>query len=110
MALCTSLPELVASLTALRLGAFDMAVGNVFGSNGFNMVLLVALDVAQPGSLLSDVSATHALTGLATILVTAVAVLGQLYRVEKRVAFVEPDSVLIIGLIMGALAMVYFLG
>ena len=35
VAVATSLPELVASLAAMRLGAFDLAVGNLFGSNAF---------------------------------------------------------------------------
>ncbi len=40
----TSLPELVATLTAVRMGPPDLALGNIFGCNLFNMVLLVALD------------------------------------------------------------------
>ena len=36
VAITTSLPELVTTLAAVRIGAFDMAVGNVFGSNAFN--------------------------------------------------------------------------
>ena len=30
------------------MGAFDLAVGNLFGSNSFNMVIFVALDLAKP--------------------------------------------------------------
>lgn len=33
----TSLPELVTSLAAVRLRAYDLAVGNLFGSNALNM-------------------------------------------------------------------------
>jgi cation:H+ antiporter len=38
VALCTSLPELVATLTAVRIGSADLALGNIFGSNTFNML------------------------------------------------------------------------
>ena len=31
LAVTTSLPELVASIASLRIGAYDMAVGNLFG-------------------------------------------------------------------------------
>lgn len=110
VALCTSLPELVSSMAALRMGAPDMAIGNIFGSNAFNMVLLIALDLVQPGALLSCVSTTHILTALATILVTAVAVLGQLYHVERRRVLLEPDGALVVGLIIAALALVYYTG
>jgi cation:H+ antiporter len=109
VAFCTSLPELVATVVAVRIGAFDLALGNVFGSNAFNMILLVPLDLAFPGSLLAAVSGTHILTSLATILVTAVAILGQLYQAEKRIHFIEPDAALIIALIVGSLVMVYYL-
>ena len=97
VALCTSLPELVATVVSVRMGAFDLALGNIFGSNTFNMILLVPLDIASSGSLMAGVSQTHALTAFATILVTAVAVMGQLYHVEKRKRFVEPDAVTVIS-------------
>lgn len=108
VAFSTSLPELVASLAAVRMGAFDLAVGNVFGSNAFNMVLLIPLDIAyRQGSLLAAVSPNHVLTCLASIVVTAGAVAGQLYQVERRVKLIEPDAVLIILLICGAIGLLY---
>jgi len=65
VAITTSLPELVASIAAVRLGAFDLAVGNLFGSNAFNMAAFAFVDLAyRDGSVLSSVSTTHALTAL----------------------------------------------
>jgi len=110
VALCTSLPELTTTLAAVRMGALDLALGNIFGSNAFNMVLVVPLDMMHPGSLLSSVSPTHAVTGLATIVVTSVAVMGQLYQADTRKRFIEPDAALVIALVLGALGLVYFLG
>jgi cation:H+ antiporter len=110
VAFSTSLPELVASLAALRLGAYDLAIGNVFGSNSFNVALLAVLDIFQPGSLLVAIGPAHAITGVAVILVTAVAIAGQLYRVESRVHFVEPDAFLVLALVVGALGLVYYFG
>jgi cation:H+ antiporter len=107
VALSTSLPELVSSLAALRLGAHDLAIGNVFGSNAFNMILLVPLDLVQPGSLLAVVSPTHALTCITAVLGTQVAVLGQVYRVERRRPFIEPDAWLVILVVLSGLGLVY---
>jgi cation:H+ antiporter len=107
VALCTSLPELVASITALRMKAFDLVIGNVFGSNAFNMILLLPLDAAHPGSLFADISPSHAVTSFAVILATAVAALGQLYHVEKRRRLVEPDALLMLFVLGGALVLVY---
>jgi cation:H+ antiporter len=110
VALSTSLPELVATLSALRLGAFDMAVGNLLGSNGFNMMILLPLELAHGGLLLEAVSPVHAFTALAAITASTVVVMGQLYRVESRRLFIEPDALLVITLVLGTLVAVYFLG
>jgi cation:H+ antiporter len=110
VAFCTSLPELVATIAAVRMGAFDLAIGNIFGSNTFNMTLLAPLDLVHAGPILAAVSPVHAVTACATILVTAVAVMGQLYQVEKRVLLLEPDAVLVILLVFAALGLIYYLG
>lgn len=107
VAVTTSLPELVASLTAVRLGAVDLAIGNVFGSNAFNMIMFVPLDAAYPGSLFGAVSSAHAVTAFAVIVATAITVLGQLYHAERRLPVIEPDALLVILVIGGALALVF---
>jgi cation:H+ antiporter len=109
VALSTSLPELVATIAALRMGSVDLAVGNVFGSNAFNMILLAPLDVIHSGSLLAAVSARHTVTCLAVVLATQVAIIGQLYQAESRLKFIEPDAWLIVAIVVGALALVYYL-
>ena len=107
VAFTTSLPELVATTAAVRIGAFDLAAGNIFGSNAFNMVLLVPLDIASPGPLMADLSTNHAVTCLVVILATSVTVMGQLYQVEKRRWFIEPDAAVVLALIAGALVLLY---
>lgn len=100
LAICTTLPEMVTSVTALRIGAFDLAIGNVFGSNAFNLVLLVPLDLLHTGPLLADASALHAVTALGVIIATAITVLGQLYHVERRIRLVEPDALLVVLVVL----------
>jgi cation:H+ antiporter len=90
VALTTSLPELVTAIVAVRAGAYDLAIGNTFGSNAFNMVIFLPLDMAHDGSLFA-----------------AVAVLGQLYRIEGRIPLCEPDSLLVLLIVVGALLLVY---
>ena len=108
VALCTSLPELVSTLTAVRMGAFDLAVGNIFGSNAFNMVLLVPLDFIHSGNLLASVSHSHVLSALSVILATSLVTIGQLYHQEKRVKFIEPDAFSVIAVVLGALFLLYW--
>lgn len=108
VALITSLPETITTFEALRMGARDLAIGNVFGSNSFNMIIPAVGDLASEQSILSLASTTHAITAAATILITAVALLGLLYRAEKRYWFIEPDAALMAVLILGAFALVYY--
>ena len=65
LALVTSLPEMVVSLSALKMGAFDLAIGNIFGSNMTNMfiVFFVFLSPILRGPILYDVGSTHIVDG-----------------------------------------------
>jgi len=60
LAISTSLPELVISISSVRMGFLDMAVGNVLGSNMFNLLIIFAADIAmRGGSLLRRASSMH---------------------------------------------------
>lgn len=81
----TSLPELVVSVSALKIGATQMAIANLFGSNMFN-ILIVAIDdlFYTKGPLLGAVSASHALTGLMAVIMSAIAIIGLAYRPKRK--------------------------
>lgn len=86
VAFVTSLPEMVVTVAALRLGAVDMAIGNLFGSNLFNIGILAIDDIFYlPGPLFDAVSTTHAMSAFSAIMMTGVAVVGLLYRPRTRV-------------------------
>lgn len=95
--LATSLPELTASLAAVRMGAFDLAVGNLFGSNAINMALMLPLDLAQPGSLFGVIDRGHALAGLFAVVLMSLGLAAIVYRAKRRYAMIEPDSLLMIA-------------
>jgi len=84
VALNTSLPELVASITAVCLGAFELVIGNVLGSNAFNKRLYHPLDFIYPGSLFAAVSSPHLISTLTIIVATSVVIMSQLYQSELR--------------------------
>lgn len=85
VALATTTPELVVTISALRLGALDMAIGNLFGSNLFNSAL-IAIDDALflPGPLLAHVSPIHAVSAFSAIAMTGAAIVGLFYRAGSR--------------------------
>ena len=89
----TSAPELVSCIAAVRLGAFDLAVGNLLGSNSFNMVVFLAMDVAHPGrTIFGAIDPSHALSALVAVVLMCLALVAIVYRAERRFAFLESDS------------------
>jgi cation:H+ antiporter len=94
--LATSLPELVTALAAVRMGAFDLAVGNLFGSNACNMAIFLPLDLVQGGNLFAGLDPGHALSGLFAVLLMSLGIAAIVYRARRRFAMVEPDSLLIL--------------
>lgn len=108
VATCTSLPEVVTVFVAVRMKSFDLAVGNIFGSNCFNMLVFVPLDFVHEGSLLSAFSIAHVYTILCGIIVASVVILGQLHHVERKKPILEPDAWMAILLIIAAFTGLYF--
>lgn len=51
IALGTSLPELVTSITATKKGEYDIAIGNVVGSNIFNIGIVIGLPITMFGGI-----------------------------------------------------------
>lgn len=85
LAAATSMPEVVVSVAAARMGAVDLAVGNLLGSNVFNVAILGLDDVLYAaGPLLESVSAAHVITVIAAMLMTAIAVIGVTYRAQHK--------------------------
>lgn len=98
IALSTSLPELVISFGAFRIGAVDLMFGNLFGSNLFNIGILAIDDLLYTkGALLSSISQSHLITANAAIIMTAIAVIGLTYQTKKKFLYLAWDSVGIIA-------------
>lgn len=81
----TSLPELVVTVSALRIGAVDMAIGNLLGSNLFDVLILAIDDMAyMKGPLLASVSLAHAFTAFGAVIMSGLFIVALLYRPETR--------------------------
>ncbi|MHB1083743.1 MAG: sodium:calcium antiporter [Thiobacillus sp.] len=86
VAAVTSAPEVVVTVAALRMGAVDLAIGNLFGSNLFNIAILAIDDVFYlPGPLLADVSLVHATSAFSAMMMSGLAVVGLVLRPVSRV-------------------------
>ncbi len=106
----TSLPEVVVSIAALKIGAVDMAFGNIFGSNLFNIVILAIDDLFYTkGPILSYTSANHLVSSSAAIAMTAVAAIALTYRASKKFLFFAWDSLAILAVYVFAFSLLYMM-
>jgi cation:H+ antiporter len=95
--LATSLPEIVTCAAALRMGAFDLAVGSLFGSNVFNMTIFLAMDLALPeASIFAVLAPTHVVSALVAIILMALGLASIVFRAERRFALLEPGSLVMV--------------
>ena len=111
LATTTSFPELVVTITAWRIGAKDMAIADILGSNLFDL-LIVAIDDAfyLKGPLLSDVNPAHILTGTIAIMMTGVVTVGLTSNSSRKTfRVINWDALALIGLFFTGLFFLYFL-
>ncbi|SDJ82383.1 sodium:calcium antiporter [Natronincola ferrireducens] len=110
IAATTSLPELVTSIAAIKIGAYDMAVGNVFGSNIFNMLIIVLTDIAYyRGSIFTVAHIDHTITAMAGIVLSCIAVIGLFYRSSRTFFTVGWDSVFILTFYLLSIYLIFVL-
>lgn len=103
----TSLPEVMTTIAAARIGAYDLAIGNLFGSNMFNIFALGLVDFFYTdGRFLAEITSTMTIAGMLALLVTTLALLGNLARNLTRGGMrrllIDADALLI--------AIIYVLG
>jgi cation:H+ antiporter len=87
VAIGTSLPELATAIQAARKGETDLIVGNLLGSNLFNIVILFIDDVLyRPGPLFASVSASHVMTALSAVVMLGALIVALIARPTARLA------------------------
>lgn len=79
VAIGTSLPELVTSIVATRKGQSDMAMGNVIGSNIFNLAFILGMSAVINPIAVTDPNAIYD-----AIIMTATAILAFFFCIGKK--------------------------
>ena len=93
LAFSTSLPELATAVAAVRIGAFDLAVGSLLGSNAFNMAIILIVDLVYfDGPILAEVDAIQAFVGVSAILLMSIVLAGIIHGAKTRASRLEPGS------------------
>jgi cation:H+ antiporter len=106
VALTTSLPEIVTTVAAFRIGAADMAFSNVIGSNLFNILVLALDDLLYlRGPLTSSVSGAQLATAIIAIGMTGAVIVALAVRRQRKFLRLSWASlVLIAGFILNVVA------
>jgi len=77
LAFTTTLPEITVSFAAMRIGAIDLAVANMIGSNLFNLTIIPITDILYvKGPILAGVSEGHLITAAAVVVMTLLFIAG----------------------------------
>lgn len=108
IAMSTSLPEVSTVIASVRLRAYEMAIADVFGTNMFNLVLLLAMDALYPGGpVLNEVGAFAAVAGLIGICITLVFLAGLIERRDRTVGRMGYDSAAVLLIYVAGMALLY---
>jgi len=110
LAITTSAPELVVAITALRMGAVDLAVADILGANMLNMAMIAPVDLAHgQGSILSSISSSHLVVASMAVLMSLVVIIGLKFQQRRKtfkvVSWYAP--VLIVLYILGSYVLFY---
>lgn len=108
LAAATSLPELTTSIAAVRIGAYTMAISNIFGSNLIMLVLVFPADILfRGGAILQQTSQTVSLALSFGLAVTAIYLIGMIVRRKPKIGAFGLDSILVLFAFIASLAAYY---
>ena len=109
LAAATSLPELSTSIAAVRIGAYTLAISNIFGSNLIMLVLVFPADILfRSGPILQNTSRMVSLALGFGLTVTAIYLIGLIVRRKLRIGVFGLDSILVLITYLASLVAYYY--
>ncbi len=110
LAISTSLPEIAVSLAAIRMGSVDMAVGNLLGSNLFNILILFLDDLFySKGHIMKDASDINLLSAFFVVMMTGIAITGFIFPSKQKKFVMAWDTLFIFGLYVLNMVLLFLL-
>jgi cation:H+ antiporter len=98
-AIATSLPELVTSLAAVRMGALTLAVGGIIGGNTFDVLFIAFSDIAyRKGSIYHAMDEQSLFMICMTLLLTSILLMGLIRREKRGAGNIGFEGVLVLGI------------
>jgi cation:H+ antiporter len=104
----TSLPELSTVLEAVRLRRYTMAISDIFGTNLFNVTIIVLVDALHRGGpVLVEAGPFAATAALLALLLTAIYLAGMLERRDRTLLRMGYDSIAVVLTYVAGLVLLY---
>jgi cation:H+ antiporter len=107
LAAVTALPEVSSGIAATRIGDYQLAMGDIFGGNAFQVCLFVVADLVAGKPVLPSQGAGNSWIGELGLILTAVYGAGIIVRPRRRLARLGPDSIIVLVLYAVGIAGLY---
>jgi cation:H+ antiporter len=92
LALASALPEISTAITGVKMKAYTLVFGDIFGGNAFQLILFVLADLLAGQPVLTHEGRANAWIGMIGLVMTAVYVAGILLRKPRRYWGLGADS------------------
>lgn len=110
LGLSTSLPEASTVVAAVRLRQYAMAVSDVFGTNLFNVTIIVLVDALHPGGpVLVEAGRFAGFAALLALVLTALFLAGMIERRDRIILRMGVDSIAALLVYAAGVAVLYSL-
>jgi cation:H+ antiporter len=110
VAVATSLPETSSVASSMRRRRYEMALADIFGTNLFNILLILAVDLLyQGGPALSETGRFSQVAALLGALLAAIFLVGLIERRDRTVLRMGIDSLAVIVCYLAGLFVLYLL-
>lgn len=108
LAIATSLPELSSARAALKLDRPQMAIGDIFGGNLFDLALIAMVDALdQGGPVLATSGPESTVAAMMGILLCGVFVVGMIERRDRTVLRMGWDSATVVTVYLLGISAIY---
>ena len=106
----TSLPEVSTVIAAVKIRQYAMAVSDIFGTNLFNVTIIVLVDALHDGGpVLVEAGPFAGFAALVALVLTAIYMGGMVERRDRTVMRMGVDSVAVLFLYAAGVAVLYTL-
>jgi cation:H+ antiporter len=96
LAAVTALPEVSSGIQAVRLGAVDLAMSDIYGGNAVQLTFFLLADILAAEPVLPQASAESLWLGGLGALVTGIMIYGLLMRPPRKLVGLGPDSLIVL--------------